>query len=53
MKEWHLFWTGTVVLETAAAGVPGMFVQAKPGHAQGSTHGAVPARGEDQLPRRR
>ena len=37
MKEWHLFWTGTVVLETAAAGVPGMFVQAKAGHAQGST----------------
>jgi integrase len=37
---WFRPWHGmrhTALTETAAAGVPGMFVQAKAGHAQGST----------------
>ncbi len=35
-RPWHGM-RHTALTETAAAGVPGMFVQAKAGHAQGST----------------
>jgi integrase len=35
-RPWHGL-RHTAVTETAAAGVPGMFVQAKAGHAHGST----------------
>ncbi len=35
-RPWHGL-RHTALTETAAAGVPGMFVQAKAGHAQGST----------------
>jgi len=35
-RPWHGL-RHTALTETAAAGVPGMFVQAKTGHAQGST----------------
>jgi integrase len=35
-RPWHGI-RHTALTETAAAGVPGMFVQAKAGHAQGST----------------
>ena len=36
LRPWHGL-RHTSLTETAAAGVPGMFVQAKAGHAQGST----------------
>jgi integrase len=35
-RPWHGM-RHTALTETAAAGLPGMFVQAKAGHAQGST----------------
>jgi integrase len=35
-RPWHGI-RHTALTETAAAGVPGMFVQAKAGHAQGAT----------------
>ena len=45
-RPWHGL-RHTALTETAAAGVPGMFVQAKAGHAQGSKRAAlVPPRTE-------
>jgi integrase len=50
-RPWHGM-RHTALTETAAAGVPAMFVQAKAGHAHGSTTVALPARVEDELPGR-
>ena len=50
-RPWHGM-RHTALTETAAAGVPGMFVQAKAGHAHGSTTERYLHAAEDQLPGR-
>jgi hypothetical protein len=48
-RPWHRL-RHTALTETAAAGVPAMFVQAKAGTCAGIDNGALPPRCEDRVP---